>query len=284
MSFKEKRAHGTPDFPVQLYSTDRHHPRYEMSCHWHSEYELIYINKGVINLTLNDRRYAASEGDLVIINAGVLHSGLPQGDGCVYDCVVFNMHYLAAQNDVCGTFIKNVINCDVLIDEYFPRCDDRIHLLAENVIDELKNCADGYQLNVKGLLYLIIGIVCREKYYKRNDEGLNRSEQKITRLKDVIELIEESFDSDISLEMMAEKARLTPKYFCAYFKEITNKSPMEYLIGYRVEQACVLLENTNMSVTEIAFSCGFNDLSYFIRTFRKLKETTPNKFRKKISG
>lgn len=98
----------------------------------------------------------------------------------------------------------------------------------------------------------------------------------------MLELVEEAYDTDITLDMMAEKAKLTPKYFCAYFKEITNKTPMEYLNNYRLEQACMMLEQNNLPVTEIAYSCGFNDLSYFIRTFRKMKNITPGGYRKKV--
>ena len=53
-------------------------------------------------------------------------------------------------------------------------------------------------------------------------------------------------------------------------KEKTGKTPVEYLNGYRIEKASQLLLNSDQSVTEIAFSCGFNDLSYFIKTFKKL--------------
>ena len=55
---------------------------------------------------------------------------------------------------------------------------------------------------------------------------------------------------------------------------------MEYLTLYRIEKASRKLINTDSSVTSIAFSCGFNDLSYFIKTFKKVKGITPAKFRK----
>ena len=66
----------------------------------------------------------------------------------------------------------------------------------------------------------------------------------------------------------------------ALIKEKTGKTPVEYLNGYRIEKASQLLLNSDQSVTEIAFSCGFNDLSYFIKTFKSQKGISPAKFRK----
>ena len=60
-------------------------------------------------------------------------------------------------------------------------------------------------------------------------------------------------------------------------------SPIDYLNSYRIERSCYQLLTTNLSVTEIAFENGFNDLSYFIKTFRKYKGTTPKKYMKTIS-
>ena len=139
MSFKEKRARGTPDFPLQLYSVDKNHPRYKMVCHWHVEFELLYITRGVLHIRLDDRKYTASEGDIAFINAGVLHSAVPQGDSCEYECVVFNMGYLFAHNDICGPFVKNVMNRGVFVEEYLPARDDTLHRTANELVCEIKN-------------------------------------------------------------------------------------------------------------------------------------------------
>ena len=63
-------------------------------------------------------------------------------------------------------------------------------------------------------------------------------------------------------------------------KEMTRKSPVEYLNTYRVEKAARKLITSDISVTDVAFACGFNDLSYFIKTFKAYKGVTPAKFRR----
>ena len=88
-----------------------------------------------------------------------------------------------------------------------------------------------------------------------------------------------SYDTQISLEQMANVAGMSPKYFCYFFKEMTGKTPGEYLKGYRIEKASSKLMYTDLSVTEIAYASGFNDLSYFIKTFKAQKGISPKKFK-----
>ena len=68
---------------------------------------------------------------------------------------------------------------------------------------------------------------------------------------------------------------MSPKYFCRFFSEMTHQTPMDYLNRQRIEQSCYELSTTDDSITEIAYRNGFNDLSYFIRTFKKYKGITP---------
>lgn len=281
MDYKEKRVHGTQDFPVELYRMDIHHPRYEMVCHWHMEFELLRVVKGDLNISLNERKYSLTQGDIVFINAGMLHSAVPQGQDCVYECVVFNMYYFLTQNDVCNTFIKNTVNCSVLINEHYNEDCVELRDTTNKLFKAMDSASYGYQLTVKGLLYQFLGTIFKDKLYRDNQQQITQSEKRISKLKDVLDLIEESYDTELSLDKLAVKAKMTPKYFCAFFKEITNKTPMEYLINYRIEQACMQLYKSELTVTEISYNCGFKDLSYFIKTFKKIKNCTPNGYRKK---
>ena len=72
---------------------------------------------------------------------------------------------------------------------------------------------------------------------------------------------------------------MSPKYLGSFFKNMTGKTPIEYLNEYRIEKASHMLKYTDMQVTDIAYSCGFSDLSYFIKTFKNIKGITPGKFR-----
>ena len=96
-----------------------------------------------------------------------------------------------------------------------------------------------------------------------------------------MEFIEKNYANPLTLGALSASVSMSPKYFCRFFSEMTHQTPMDYLNRQRVEQACLQLSTTDDSITEIAYRTGFNDLSYFIRTFRKYMNTTPGKYRKK---
>ena len=79
---------------------------------------------------------------------------------------------------------------------------------------------------------------------------------------------------------MAAEAALEPKYFCRVFRQITGRTPINYLNYYRVECAAELLCTTQGSITDIALECGFGDVSYFSRMFRRYKGQTPGQYRR----
>lgn len=87
-------------------------------------------------------------------------------------------------------------------------------------------------------------------------------------------------DQNITLEELAEYAHLSEGQFCRSFKELTGMTPFRYLIRYRILQSCNQLLLTDKKVTEIALSCGFNNISYYNRAFFKIMRMTPTEYRK----
>ncbi len=79
---------------------------------------------------------------------------------------------------------------------------------------------------------------------------------------------------------MANYTHLVPQSFCRWFKKITGNTFVNYLNKARIERACQLLLNTKMAITEVCFSVGFDSLSHFNRTFKKIKHLNPREYRK----
>ena len=91
-------------------------------------------------------------------------------------------------------------------------------------------------------------------------------------------MIETSYDQCLTLDILAKEAGMNAKYFCRFFHEMTHRTPIDYLNYQRIEHACYELATSENSVTDVAFNCGFNDLSYFIKTFKRYKGKTPGKY------
>lgn len=107
-------------------------------------------------------------------------------------------------------------------------------------------------------------------------------EQDISRLDEVLGFLRANKTEEVSLEEVAAVARMSPKSFCRFFKANTGKTLLEYLHELRIGEACRQLLETDRSVSEIAFDCGFNNLSNFNRRFRTIQGTTPRDYRRKF--
>lgn len=276
MSYNELKQHGSEDFPIQLYMIDSMHPKYEMAYHWHTQLEIIRVISGKLNVALNGKEYKAYDGDVIIVNSEVVHGAIPEN--CVYECIVFSLDILETSVNKCRNFLFGISNRMIEINEYYKYDDSIFFDAVNNFFEAMKKDGDSAKFLALGALYTLFGMVYDNKYYKiSSGKDVNKS---IIKLKDVLYFIRNCYDTPITLEAMAEKAGMSPKYFCRFFRELTDKTPVEYLNTYRIERAARKLTGTDLPVTEIAFSCGFNDLSYFIKTFKHYKGMTPREFRK----
>ena len=101
------------------------------------------------------------------------------------------------------------------------------------------------------------------------------------RMRNVMDFTINHYNKNIDLNEIANKANMTPNAFCRYFKQRTNKTYFTFLNELRVENACKLLVgNKGLSISEIAYQCGFKNLSNFNRKFKEVKSITPSKYRK----
>ena len=273
MAFNEIKLHGTEDFPLELYCIDKNHPKYEMAHHWHTNLELMRILKGNSTVQLNDRKYEVTKGDVLFINSEVVHSALPQN--CEYECIVFDPHFVATNSEF-GEFIGHIVNHDMFVKEYSQ--DKKIKKNINELFDAMKEGKNKFI--IAGILYTLFGEIINRNYFDEKLYTENENAKNIYKLKKVLNYIRTSYSKQITLKDMAQVAGVSPKYFCSFFKTMTAKTPVEYLTGYRIEKAAAKLLSTDESVTDIAYSCGFNDLSYFIKVFKDLKGISPKQFRK----
>jgi transcriptional regulator GlxA family with amidase domain len=86
-------------------------------------------------------------------------------------------------------------------------------------------------------------------------------------------------DHEVSMQSLADLLGMSQRNFNRRFRDATNLSPLKYLQSQRFNQARELLQNTNLSISEIAYRVGYNDVSHFSKLFRKFSSTTPKKYR-----
>ena len=277
-NFSENKQRGTFDFPFEFYHVTSTHSRYVMSYHWHVEYEIIRVLEGSLHMTMDEKEFTANTGDIVFVNSGVLHSGEPSD--CVYQCIVFDMNTFIKHNPRCQTYIQKIINHSAFIYHHFTPKNEKIHQIIWNIFEAMENEKEGFEMVVFGELYHFFGVVFGEHLYFSDAPQNRRDYRKIMQLKTVLDFMEANYSSPLTLEQLSASVHMSPKYFCRFFQEMTHQTPIDYLNYYRIEMACYQLLTTSQSITEVAYNSGFNDLSYFIKTFKKYKGTTPKKYLK----
>ncbi len=277
LELHENKKHGTTDFPFEYHHIDKHHPRYVMDYHWHEEYELIRVLRGTLHMKINEDAYELRPGCLILVPGGALHSGEP--DNCVYECLVFDPNIFIYENGIIAGWFRRIVSRSLRPDIFYGSDKKDIVKAAGLVFDAMAGAESGHELTVAGSISMLFGRIISTKLYEAGPNKPVRENRNIHRIKKVLDYIDSNFSSEITLEQLSAVASMNPKYFCRFFRKITNRTPMDYLNYQRVERACYDLSHTGQSVTEVAYRCGFNDLSYFIRIFKKYKGVTPGKYR-----
>jgi AraC-like DNA-binding protein len=278
MIYNELKQHGRDDFPFELYQVTADHPKYEMAFHWHTNLELIWVKTGRLTLTLDNRTLLLQKGEIAIVNSEVVHGAAPQN--CVYECIVFNLAFLKTGNLACDAFLDDLLSHNAYLHE--KPTDETALALIRNLFLEISLNQVGTEFKVLGLFHSFLGEMQQKNQFTAYLPPTNgHDEKKVVKLKTVLKYIRENFAKDITLEDMSAIAGFSSKYFCKFFKDMTGTTPINYLLTYRIERAARKLLGSDLSVTQIAFDCGFNDLSYFIKTFKAFKHTSPKEYRKR---
>lgn len=264
-TYHEAMERGTPDFPAELYHLDFSHPRYQMCTHWHREFELMRVISGKFTLYLNEAEYVLGSGDSVLVPGGIVHGA--QAENCVYECIVFSpgLMYVSAQ---CRSLVKGFAGqC------YFYK-DNKI---MDKIFEALGKKEKGFQFEFLSGIYMLIADIAKNKSESAHHTVKNEKYEKI---KSALMLIEENYASHFTLSELAASCGMSPNYFCRFFKEMTQKTPFDYINIYRINVACEMIAAGQRNITEVAFACGFNDLSYFIKIFKRYKGVSPKAYLK----
>lgn len=274
-SLHEDKKRGKFDFPIELYYVDSSYPRYQMPLHWHLEYELILVLKGKFRLSIDGKQYLLEAGDSAWISDGAIHGGEPED--CIYECVVFDLATLLRDTPLCTKSAKDFLTHSGSYTGKLEKSSISAQL-TDKIFEAMEKEQIGYEWVTIGLLWQLMGNMMK------NSDGettnYNHSRRQISKIKSILTYIRNNYDSQITLDELSKIAGMSSRYFCRAFSAMTGKTPIAYLNYYRIECAGEFLKLTDKTVTEIAISCGFNDMSYFSKQFKRYKHLTPSQYRK----
>lgn len=277
LASQEHAVRGTFDFPIERYEVDRLHPRYEMPFHWHMEHELIHVREGSLHLSIDGEGYDLHPGDSMLVAGGSIHGGTPKD--CRYECAVFDLERFLTGAKICGAQLSALLADGARLEAFFP-CGSPAAAITGALFSSMAEKFAGYELTITGLLWQLLGEMLRGSLYRPASAEHFSDRRRTHAVKKVLRRIREDYSEPLTLERLAAEAALDPKYLCRVFRQVTGRTPIDYLNYYRIECAAELLCSTKERVTDISLACGFGDVSYFSRVFRRFKQQTPAEYRK----
>ncbi len=284
--YHETKLHEQIGFPYNTYLCTIPQDFDRVGLHWHEQMELIYIKKGSGTVSVGLIPYHVEAGYIVPVLPGELHSidGDP-GVRMEYENIIFSLSILdsTAETDWCRTNLLDPLRSGSL---RFPRPitpGTAFHAEATRALDQADHiCEDrmsGYSLLVKSQLYLFMHALFQFRY---RDPLQKRAEsQHAEKLKYVISWVKEHYQEPVSIQDAAALTGYSEAHFMRIFKNETGQTFVHFLTEYRLAAASYYLKETNDSISNIAMTCGFENLSYFIRTFKKKYGSSPREFRKR---
>lgn len=285
-SLKENRTHGTVQYPVALYEWNGEN-EWHVVPHWHEEMEWIYFQKGDFPVWINTKEYQVHAPAFMCIHPEELHALILEKDG-IESAVVFPVdilcfeRYDAAEAKVLGPLAEGKLRMPVLCQsgdaafEELSACYKEI----EQMLRQMKEQKNMLYLNIKAKMLELIAVAYKYDLLTRQVREGREEAGTVENLKKVLQYIGEHYSSPIRLSELAELVNMNEQYFCRYFKKNIGKTITEYINVIRVEKAATALAETEDKIIDIASACGFDNIGYFIRRFKKEKDMTPSEYRK----
>ena len=233
------------------------------------DWQLVYISAGEGHFILNGQEVIVPAGNMVLYQPKQEQHYYFLGEDCSQYWFV---HFT-------GRHVKSILkHYEIPLDGYILHTGISYEYedLFKRMRDELLECAFCYEEN---LTYLL-----RELLITMN----RRMNQGIPKVKGFVQdeidhacaYFKDHYNEEISIEQYAASRNMSTSWFSKCFRDIVGVSPMKYILDQRMRNAQILLETSDLTITEIAHSLGYENPMYFSRVFHKIKGQSPSKYRK----
>lgn len=283
----ETKIHGTANFPYIVYHGKIPDFIHSYPLHWHDEAEIIYITKGCIKITVWSNTYTVQEGDIIILMPHTIHS-IEQIDSynAEYFNIVFNFSILekTEENSLYDKYLKHFLTHEKSVNCYERKggeLNTRLTPLLLSLIEHRRESYSTCEYLVKSNLFMIMHILNQVCINADKNEVLLHANY--SKLKTALYHIQNSYAQNITIKEMADLCGFSESHFMKLFKGLTGMSFTAYLVNYRLELSAKQLLETDQKIIDIAANCGFNNHSYFTRSFQKRYGLTPAKYRRTFS-
>lgn len=249
--------------------------------HYHPELEIVFVPEGGGTRHVGNYMSNYQNGDLVMIGSNLPHAGFG-------------------------------LNCPDLHEQYVLQIKEEIIYEALNHTPEMPAVASLLERAKHGILFYgktkekigsllnsMVGMPPFERYLAMlrvfyqlaiSDDYLLLNEEVLLsssinkhkgRLQKIFTYVERHFENEIDIKNVAALAGLSVPSFCNFFKKTTNITFTEFTNQYRIQRVCLLLRQDN-TIAEACYACGFNNVTYFNKIFKKIMSKSPSEFKREM--
>lgn len=258
-----------------------HYPNYAAPNHWHDDIEMIVILDGEMKYNVNGEIINLINGNGILVNSRQMHFGFSDvRSECDFICILLHPMLLCStssyENDFVLPIIRNNAIPYIFLDTnitWQKKILEQIHFMYTR--KDLRTMPLDVQAAFSAIWSLLYENI------PRNDNILHSQSSDLSITKNMVGFIQKYYAKKISLMDIAASGAVGQSKCCKLFAKYFNETPNIYLTQYRLNKSIELLHNTDISITEIAFSVGFSGASYYAETFRKWFGMSPTEFRNK---
>lgn len=295
------------------------YPDMRALCHWHEDIEMIHMEQGDMNYYVNGKKVLLKENDCLMINTRQMHYGYSfYGRDCRFTCILFHpgifgvseglykkyvlpllentnleyLHFKGVSGDAGGRGANEGDGCESAVGTEGNVCQAsagragmEVAALLAQILWRKESGDNGFEMEIAGLLYRLWNRIAGEARLLPSESAAKPSSD-LTVQKDMVAYIYQRYREKLTLADIAASGHVCRSKCCEIFKRYLQQSPIDFLNSYRLKVSCDKLADTQESITQIAFSCGFNHLSYFSQLFYRSFGCTPSDYRKSrcVSG
>jgi AraC-like DNA-binding protein len=257
-NFYEPHTYQDPSFPIIFHLDTRIKQQSNFLPHWHENIEILYVVEGAITVLSDASSMTAMKDEIIIINSNNVHHIQTLKDISKYYCLIIDRKFC----EEFGLYTEEIVFQRLIKDKLVI---DKFNCLKDEFISQ--NAF--YKAEIKS--QVIDLVVCLYRNYTLSESLFSNKLEtnKIEIIKKAIRYIQDNYDKNISISDIAEETGVSKFYFCRIFKEITGNTTVCFINILRCNNAKKLLQSGKHSVEEAALICGFDNLSYFSKTYKK---------------
>ena len=237
--------------------------------HTHACTELFYVVGGMGQFKVAEKLIPVSPDDLVIVNPNVEHTEVSL-NARPLEYIVLGVEGMEFAADENGDRRYSAFNFHSGREDILP--------YLRGMLREIEQKSAGYEVVCQDLLEILVVKLMRHTDFSLTVTPAQQSSKECAEAR---RYIDSNFKENISLDQLAELTHVNKYYLVHSFSKEYGVSPINYLIGRRIEESRYLLADTNHSLSQISHMLGFSSPSYFSQSFRKLEGISPMEYRKR---